>query len=48
MNSDQKTGTVIDTKEDFNWASTIAVVVLMLAFIGASFYVLISSYMDIS
>jgi uncharacterized membrane protein (DUF485 family) len=37
----------VQVSEDFNWGSTITVLVLLLAFVGASFYVLVSSYMDI-
>lgn len=37
----------IDTGEDFNWGATIAVLVLLLMFIGATFYVLVSSFMEI-
>ena len=37
-----------DVKEDFHWGAAIAMMILVLSFLGASFYVLISSYMDIS
>lgn len=35
-------------KEDFNWGATISVVVMILAFIGATFYILVSSLNDLS
>lgn len=34
-------------REDFNWGATITVLLLLLAFVGASFYVLVSSYMAV-
>lgn len=34
--------------EDFHWGATIAMIFLVLSFVGASFYVLIASYMDVS
>lgn len=37
-----------DMKEDFNWAATIGVLVLILSFIGATFYVLVSSLKDLN
>lgn len=37
-----------EVREDFNWAATIGVLLLMLAFISATFYVLISSLKDLS
>lgn len=36
-----------ESKEDFNWAATISVMVLILTFIGATFYVLVSSLKDL-
>ena len=36
-----------DVREDFNWGATIGVLILMLAFISATFYVLISSLQDL-
>ena len=48
MSSESKTNASINVKDDFNWGATITVLILLLAFIGASFYVLVSSYMDIS
>lgn len=37
-----------EVSEDFNWVKTIIMMVLVLCFIGASFYVLIASYLDLS
>lgn len=37
-----------ETHEDFNIGAAIAMIVLLLTFIGASFYVLVVSYLDIS
>lgn len=37
-----------EVREDFHWGATIAMIFLVLSFLGASFYVLISSYMDVS
>lgn len=36
-----------DSPEDFNMGATITVLLLLLVFIGASFYVLVSSYMEV-
>mgnify|MGYP006952614713 CR=1 FL=1 len=36
-----------EPKEDFNMGATIAVLTLLLGFIGSSFYVLVSSYMEL-
>ena len=36
-----------EPKEDFNMGATIAVLTLVLGFIGSSFYVLVSSYMEL-
>ena len=36
-----------EPKEDFNVGATIAVLTLLLGFIGSSFYVLVSSYMEL-
>ena len=36
-----------DVREDFNWGATIGVLILMLAFISATFYVLVSSLQDL-
>lgn len=37
-----------DIREDFNWIATIAMIFLVLSFIGASFYILVSSYLEIN
>lgn len=37
-----------ESREDFNWGATISVMVMILAFIGATFYVLVSSLNDLS
>ncbi len=37
-----------ETREDFNLGATIIMILLVLSFIGASFYILISSYMEIN
>ena len=47
MMSEPKNMTTVEIKDDFNWGATIAVLILLLAFIGASFYVLVISFMDI-
>jgi hypothetical protein len=36
-----------ETKEDFSMGATIAVSMLLLAFIGSSFYVLLTSYFEL-
>jgi uncharacterized membrane protein (DUF485 family) len=46
--TEQKIGTTpTEVREDFNWGATIGVLILMLAFIGATFYVLFSSLQDL-
>ena len=37
----------VEVREDFHWGATIAMIFLVLSFLGASFYVLVSSYMDV-
>jgi hypothetical protein len=37
-----------EVREDFHWGATITMIFLVLSFLAASFYVLVSSYMDIS
>lgn len=37
-----------DREDDFNWGATIVMILLFLTFIGTSFYILISSYLDVS
>ena len=41
------TNTVADHKDDFSIGATIAVSALLLAFIGSSFYILLSSYFEL-
>lgn len=36
-----------EVREDFNWGAAVGVLLLMLAFISATFYVLISSLNDL-
>ncbi|SHF43721.1 hypothetical protein SAMN05444008_1085 [Cnuella takakiae] len=43
-----RTFQVIENKDDFNWGATITVMVLILTFIGAIFYVLVSSLKDLA
>lgn len=43
-----KTESGEEVRDDFNWGTTIVMIFLVLSFFAASFYVLISSYMDIS
>ena len=47
MSSEPELDQSLKVKDDFNWGATIAVLILLLAFISASFYVLVSSFMDI-
>jgi hypothetical protein len=37
-----------ESNEDFNWGATIVMIVLLLTFIGTSFYILVSSYLEVS
>lgn len=37
-----------ESNEDFNWGATIVMILLFLTFIGTSFYILISSYLEVS
>ena len=41
------TNTVADQKDDFSMGATIAVSALLLAFIGSSFYILLTSYFEL-
>ena len=34
--------------DDFNWGATIVMILLLLTFIGTSFYILIASYLEVS
>lgn len=42
----KKQGAIEDTREDFHWGKTIVMMALVLSFIGASFYILISTYLE--
>jgi hypothetical protein len=37
-----------DTNEDFNMGAAIVMMILFLTFIGTSFYILVSSYLEVS
>jgi flagellar biogenesis protein FliO len=46
--TEQKIATTpTEVREDFNWGATIGVLILILAFISAIFYVLVSSMQDL-
>lgn len=47
LNSENEKLATVKVSDDFNWGATITVLFLLLAFMCASFYVLVSSYMDI-
>ena len=47
LSSEPKIIPAIEVNEDFNWGATITVLLLLLCFVGASFYVLVSSFLDI-
>ena len=34
--------------DDFNWGAAIIMILLLLTFIGTSFYILIASYLEVS
>jgi hypothetical protein len=44
----KETLTHSDQREDFNWGTTIIMILLVLSFIGASFYILVSSYLEVN
>ncbi len=44
----KETLTQSDPREDFNWGTTIIMILLVLSFIGASFYILVSSYLEVN
>ena len=45
----EKIGVVrTESNDDFNMGATVAMILLFLAFIGTTFYILVSSYMEIS
>ena len=46
MEGNNSTATT-DAREDFSLGATIAVSTLLLAFIGSSFYILLSSYFEL-
>ena len=37
-----------EIREEFNWGATITVLLMLLAFIGATFYILVSSFNELS
>jgi len=41
------TNTVAENKDEFSMGATIAVSALLLAFIGSSFYILLTSYFEL-
>jgi hypothetical protein len=47
MKTEKDTTVTPETKEDFSMSATIAVSTLLLAFIGSSFYVLLTSYFEL-
>ncbi len=44
----KKKGLIEEPREDFRLGAAIAMIVLVLSFIGASFYILISSYLEVN